>query len=85
MSSADIPFFPIFYLIESLELGFFTLLRIIRVLITFISLSLSDICFDDFSSLHNKNLLILDTRMLKATIYFCCFGLIFCSIKPLNP
>lgn len=85
ISKAEVPLLPTFYLIESFVLGFFTLLRMIKVLMTFISLSFSEICFEDFSSLVNKYLLILDARILNATTYFCCFGLIFCSIKPLNP
>jgi len=30
-------------------------------------------------------LLILDVRILNATVYFCCLGPIFCSISPLKP
>jgi hypothetical protein len=51
----------------------------------FMFFSLLDIYFEEASSLQSKYLVILEVRMLKATVYFGKIGLIFCSIIPLNP
>lgn len=48
ISKAGIPNFPTFYLIDSLELGFLTLLKIINILIVFMLFNLSEIYLDDF-------------------------------------
>jgi hypothetical protein len=70
MSIEEIPDFPTFYLKEVLsELAFLTLLKMIKVLIVFISLSFSEMLFEDFSSLQSRYLLIPAVNILNATMY----------------
>jgi hypothetical protein len=85
ISIAGIPALPRFSLIESAPFGFLTFPKMTKFLIVFMFLSLFEISFDEASSLQSKYLLIAEVRILKATICFCCLGLIFCSTIPLNP
>ena len=79
MSIEEIPDFPTFYLMELLsKLAFLTLLKMIKVLIVFISLSFSEMLFEDFSSLQSRCLLIPAVNILNATMYLWLVGLIFC-------